>query len=393
VLFLPTAPAAAAPRGAAGAAPPPPPPPARRGASAAADMLAAMRLVVDPEPAVAANGLRALARGVEAAGAAARRLAAAAAAGDGDAAAAAAAAAAAGAGDGAPSAAALVELALRQLSCPDSYVYLGAVELLRALAGEQPRAALPLLLRAYAGEGGAPLPPRARMKLGEALSLAARAAGASGVLPAYAPALLGVFLRVGVGGWRAQGALAARLLAAGERAPGAPPPPPPSPLEAPFFAPGAAPRDAAHALNAALALQDAAALRASALGCLGEVAAQLGASLPAHCGDVVGGLCGVLRWEAQPRAPSGGGGRDERAVAEGAAALVRRAAALALRRLLGGRRALEHVAGEGLMGDLYEALQQAAAGDADQLVRAHARDALAEVDDAVGRIASSTRRA
>ena len=52
-----------------------------------------------------------------------------------------------------------------------------------------------------------------------------------------------------------------------------------------------------------------------------------------------------------------------------------------------GARALEHVAGEGLMGELYDALQAAAAGDGDAAVRAHARDALAAVDDAVERLA------
>jgi hypothetical protein len=350
--------AADAPRG---GAPPPAACAARSGGGAGGDaaMAAAAALVLDPEPAVAAHGLRALARGVESAAAAARAVA-----------------SRAGPPPPPPPPAlappALASLALSQLCAGDSYVYLAAVSLARALAAEHPRTALPLLLRAYAGEGTPP-PPAARARLGEALAAAARAAGASGALPALAPALLGCFLRVGAGGWRAQGALAARLLGDGA-------------AEAPLAHSGAPAGNAPEDVGNALA--DAAALRASALSCVGEVAAHLGASLPRHAGDVVGGLCGVLQWE---RSHCGGGGGDGEeaasALAREAAALVRRAAALALRRLLQGPRALEALAGEGLMGGLYEALNAAAAGDPDARARAHARDALAAVDDAVARIA------
>jgi hypothetical protein len=149
--------------------------------------------------------------------------------------------------------------------------------------------------------------------------------------------------------------------------------------------------------NAALALTDWCDLRASALSCLGETVAFLGPALATHAGDVVGGLSGILSMEVRPklfpRDAAARGEVDEEAVrvATECGARVRRAAAFALRRLLeggGGGAPLallssipEH------MRPLHRLLQTGSGGDPDALVRAHARDALASVDDIVGALA------
>ena len=242
------------------------------------------------------------------------------------------------------------------------------------------------------------------MKLGEVLTLASRSAGAAGVLAVYAPALLGCLLKVGPGGWRAQEALAARLLhcssAPGSEAAAPAPAPAPAPL-APlppaalaFFPHGTSARDTWAPYNVALALKDAAELRQSALSALGEVAAHLGAALGAHSTAILTGLSGVVSMERQPLKGSSGGGGGGGAEAEGAAALVlecaagaRRAAVLALRLLLQGRAALVTLCGEGAMSQLFHLLTSAAQDDPDALVRAHAKDALAFAEDATERMA------
>jgi len=358
-----------------------------------------LQLVLDPAPALQAHGLLQLARLVRArppelCGAADLSL-------------------------GAPSAlvslsplaAGVLEVSLRQLDCSDAYVFLAAVELLRSFAERFPADALPRLLALYAAEeGGAParvlapaptsgdVPPppppplllslRTRVKLGESLTLAAQSAGRSGALPAHALPLLRALMRVGVAGWRRHGELAARLLGAAG--------------------------GGAEAYNVALEITDFADLRASALACLGETAAFLGPALAAHAGDVIGGLCGVLQMEARPRLPPSADGAavdaEALSVATEAGARVRRAAALALRRIVegggggGGPGVRGLASGRGsLLGalgphlrPLYAALQATAAapvrgagGDPDALVRAHTRDALAAVDDVMRTFISS----
>ena len=153
--------------------------------------------------------------------------------------------------------------------------------------------------------------------------------------------------------------------------------------------------------NVALALKDAAELRQSALSALGEVAAHLGPALGAHSTDILSGLCGVVDMERQPLkggsggggVGGGGGGAGSCAEGEGAAALVlecaagaRRAAVLALRLLLQGRAALVTLCGQRAMSQLFHLLTSAAQDDTDALVRAHAKDALAYVEDATERM-------
>ena len=70
-----------------------------------------------------------------------------------------------------------------------------------------------------------------------------------------------------------------------------------------------------------------------------------------------------------------------------AAAGARRAAVLALRLLLQGRRALVTLCGEGTMSEVYRLLTSAAQDDPDSLVRAHAQDAMAFAQDAAERLA------
>jgi hypothetical protein len=298
-------------------------------------------------------------------------------------------------------------------------VYLAAVDLLQALASMHAAATFPRLLKDFSGSGeggaGGAAPAaalrrapstRVRVKLGEVLTLASRNAGAAGVLAVYAPALLGCLLKVGPGGWRAQEALAARLLhcssssssASGEAGAAAPAPAalaPLPPAALAFFPHGTSAKDMWAPYNVALALKDAAELRQSALSALGEVAAHLGPALGAHSTDILSGLCGVVGMERQPLkgGSGGGGGVGSCAEGEGAAALVlecaagaRRAAVLALRLLLQGRAALVTLCGERAMSQLFHLLTSAAQDDSDALVRAHAKDALAYVEDATERM-------
>jgi hypothetical protein len=257
------------------------------------------------------------------------------------------------------------------------------------------------------------------MKLGEVLTLASRSAGCSsgsGILAAYASIFVHCLLKVGPGGWRVQEALAQRLLRCssssssssssggssggrdgGRREGVAPSPLPPlSPEAASFFSPGTAPRDTLVPYNVALALKDAGELRKSALSALGEVAGGLGHSLGTHATSILTGLCGVVRMERDAlkgwcSGVGGGEGEGEegeeeksaRCVVVEAAAGVRRAAALALRLLLQDKGALGTLCGEGAMRELFHLLSSASLDDPDARVRAHAKDALAFVGDAV----------
>jgi hypothetical protein len=293
------------------------------------------------------------------------------------------------------------DVAVRQLESTDAYVFLAAVECLRSFAASFPTDALPRLLRLYSDDdpsrakpgtsstasggtdGGRVLALRARVKLGEVLVLAAQGAGRSGLLAAYAAPLLGALLRAGVAGWRRQEELVSMLVAAS------------SAESAPSGGDERSETATAAAFNIAVELTDFADFRASAIACLGEAAAFLGPALAAHSSDVLGGLGGILRMEREVK--RGQGSPDDREavrVAVDASARVRRAAALSLLRLVEG----DHLRPRGLslvvdalgehLRSLYELLQASAAapvhgGDPDAIVRAHARDGLAAVDDAI----------
>jgi len=365
-----------------------------------ADLKTAMELVMDPEPAVLSHGLRALAQAVKC-GALGKPTV------------------GTQYGESYPKAnlmegddtqgnevnnnrsnnkamvSSLLDLSMKNLASHDSYVYLASVDLLQALSSS-PHAphVLPRLLREYSGSVSAPYAPRVRVKIGEALSLVSRNMGRSGILPIYAQSLLGCLLSVGPGGWKSQEALIQRLIAKEgsvvsshyqEQS-----------LEEPsvahFFPPGTSIRDMFNPFNVALALKDACELRASAICTVGEVALFLGSSLATHCLDLVGGLSGVLVMERFPlkkcsRSGEGEGeGERDRAIVEMVAG-VRRAAALALRRLMEGPGALSSLAGKGRMRELLACLQASSELDEDAKVRAHAKDALAFISDAVDRLA------
>jgi len=210
--------------------------------------------------------------------------------------------------------------------------------------------------------------------------LAAQGAGRAGVLAAYAAPLLGALLRAGVAGWRRHEELVSRLLATSlESAPNG----------------GEEKGDTAAAFNIAVELTDFADFRASAIACLGEAAAFLGPALAVHSSDVLGGLGGILRMEKEvKKGQDSPNDCEAMRVAIDAGARVRRAAALSLLRLVEG----DHLRPRGLslvvdalgehLRSLYELLQACAAapvhgGDPDAIVRAHARDGLAAVDDAI----------
>jgi hypothetical protein len=213
-------------------------------------------------------------------------------------------------------------------------------------------------------------------------------------------------MATGVARWRSQGVMARALLAAAAGCPEA--------VEESVEEAAAveAAVDAATGggdprapFNLAAALLDEADLRASALSCLGETAAFLGAALVSHARDVVGGLCGIISMEVTPPAPPppphGEEARllspaaaselaDAQKVVIEASARVRRAAGLALRRLLEGEalatpRAdpVATLANEGIAAPLLRALRNAADSEPDPITRAHVRDALAAIGERV----------
>jgi len=299
-----------------------------------------------------------------------------------------------------PQAVAILDVAVRQLETTDSYVFLASIECLRSFASVFPADALPRLLRLYSGdasaEGGSfQLTLRARVKLGEVLALAAQSAGRAGVLPAYASALIGTLSKVGVGGWRRQEELDSSLLQTRSEADDD----------------SSANLDERIAYNIAVELTDLADLRASALACLGEVSAFLGSALTDRASDVLGGLCGILSMERKPKGIYREGVDEEAvSVAVEAGARVRRAAALALcrvvqgdplspRALLGGNDGLITSLGDNLR-STYSVIQTVAStpvregpGDPDAIVRAHAKDALFVLDEAIQKLFGSSGRA
>lgn len=329
-----------------------------------------------------------------------------------------------------PQIAAILDLAVKGLDNSDTPVFLAAVDALQSLGSVYPAALLPKLLKLYAEEH---IPIRSRVKLGEALAVTAAQLGRSGMLPAFAPVLLAVLMKTGVAGWREQQRLQRALLTS-------------SSSEAP--ATDAALRDASHPYNLSLRLSDVADLRASAVTALGEAAAYLQHALAAAASDVIDGLSGIIGFEADPLSvlpsppdagtatdeadahkegskplitvvptvearPIAGAGPAARQLVVDSAAQVRRAAALAIRRLLEGD-GLSDSAGSAAsvadggsavmrgfrvtargavplpplitrLGDhlpaLYRVVQGGAARDPDALVRAHLHDALAVLDD------------
>lgn len=298
-----------------------------------------------------------------------------------------------------PQAVAILDVAVRQLETTDSYVFLASIECLRSFASVFPADALPRLLRLYSGdataEGGSfQLTLRARVKLGEVLALAAQSAGRAGVLPAYASALIGTLSKVGIAGWRRQEELDSSLLQTRTAADDD----------------SSSNLDERIAYNIAVELTDLADLRASALACLGEVSAFLGPALTDRASDVLGGLCGILSMERKPKGIYREGVDEEAvSVAVEAGARVRRAAALALcrvvqgdplspRALLGGNDGLITSLGDNLR-TTYSVIQTVAAtpvregpGDPDAIVRAHAKDALFVLDEAIQNLFGSSGR-
>jgi hypothetical protein len=296
-----------------------------------------------------------------------------------------------------PQAVAILDVAVRQLETTDSYVFLASIECLRSFASVFPADSLPRLLRLYAGDttlegGNFRLTLRARVKLGEVLALAAQSAGRAGVLPAYAPVLLGTLSKVGVAGWRRQEELDSALLRSNSVT----------------NDDSATKQDDRIAYNIAVELTDFADLRASALACLGEVSAFLGSTLTDRASDVLGGLCGILSMERKPKGIYREGVDEEAvSVAVEAGARVRRAAALALcrvvqgdplspRAVIGGSDSLITSLGDNLR-STYSVIQTVAStpvregpGDPDAIVRAHAKDALSILDDAIRRLFGSS---
>jgi len=87
----------------------------------------------------------------------------------------------------------IVENLLEALLDEDSYVYLTSVRCISFACDRHPREMIPRLVKAYTGENdsGRLFPTTARIRLGEAIMLAARRAGET--LPFYAPPLLTAF--------------------------------------------------------------------------------------------------------------------------------------------------------------------------------------------------------
>lgn len=306
-----------------------------------------------------------------------------------------------------PQASTIMDVVLRQLENTDTYVFLAAIECLQAFASTYPAAVLPRLLKLYSGNavsgtthgsnaasstatptGGNPrISVRVRVKVGEVLTLAAQNAGSSGSLPAYAPPMLGALMHAGVAGWREQEKLVARLFAAS----GGHPLPKSTDDDADD---SLAAIDANNAYNIGLELTDQADLRASAVSCLGEAAAYLGHALASHATDVIGGLSGILTMESRIKgADAPGLDAEAIRIAVEAASRVRRSAALALRRLVQGDHfgrsaSVLRTLGSN-MKQLYQLLQNVVGEDADPIVRGHANDALAAIDDAMSRYASA----
>lgn len=289
-----------------------------------------------------------------------------------------------------PQAIAILDVAVRQLETTDSYVFLSSIECLRSFAAVFPADILPRLLRLFSGDESVDgntfhLTIRARVKLGEVLALAALSAGRAGVLPAYASALIGTLSKVGVGGWHRQEDLNKFLLKS----------------DFDEHNNNITSVDERIAYNIAVELTDFADLRASALACLGEVSAFLGTALIDRASDIIGGLCGILSMEKKPKGIDRDGVDEEAVkVAVEAGARVRRAAAVALcrvvqgdplspRALLGGKDSLITSLGDNLR-STYSLIQTVALtpiregpGDPDVIVRAHARDALSIIDAAI----------
>ena len=227
--------------------------------------------------------------------------------------------------------AALLELFLAQLSSnSDAYVYLAALEGLRALAiARGPGATLPRLLREYTAPDA---PVRTKLKLAEGVVGALAVAFESGTLPRWASDVVAAVSVVGVRGWRLQeGAVEGLRRAVGTS----------TSTPAAVVPPAAALVAAARGMlgddddnddsgtaasvpfvyNASLALADVCELRVSALTCLGDTLAHAGVALPeAVLRDALSGLEGILRME---RGNSSSGARVATTIAaEGAAAGV-----------------------------------------------------------------------
>lgn len=347
-----------------------------------------MTLVLDPLPALQANGLLDLARVCEARPGDLQGL---------------------GGEVGKHMLAALLDMGVKQLDNSDTYVVLAAVELLAALASNYASQTLPPLLRLYAGQaapaGGqaspsaspplAPAAPvlslRARVKLGESLVACIKRTGRSGSLASFYSPLLACMARLGIAGWREFNRSAAELLRVCEQADG---------------------------YGMAQEVLDQADLRASALAGVAEIHAWLDPStLPSSLlEDVLGGVMAVLTREGEGASalPQGtvraGAQVDDRTAAmmaiQQGQGRVRRSAALVLSRLLlpgagprsspspsrtRGSTVVDQLSQAGdppgqWLRDVYRLCQDVSSSDPDPVVRGHALDALHGVDSCMATV-------
>lgn len=323
----------------------------------------------------------------------------------------------------------IFDLVIRQMETTEPYVYLAAIECLQAFALTYPVAVLPKILRLYvvsdidnedvnnqrmdaldkdmasssersSSSSTVNLSIRARVKLGEVLSLCTIGAGRSGSLPAYAAPILGALMRIGISGWKRQENITNQLVQAGTFVNL----PTSTVIETDQHLPV---KDANEVYNLTLRLQDYTDLRSSALACLGEISAYLGYTLAMHIQDILGGLTGVLTMEIQSRALTTINDRktidpEVVMVIQQTWIKVRRSAGYALRRLIEGDslgRGNGHISlfdnpsTIQYVREIHQLVQRIMTTDPDPLVQQHAKDASVAMDIIVKRYVSNTSSA